>query len=97
MPCNSASVPTAAGCCRPASVATTRAPAAWSAPIAPPPAHTLKVGPAACDYLRGMMGHLPLPEAPPDAATQQDLERLLHLHLTTCLGREIKSYPFLYL
>ena len=59
--------------------------------------HTLKVGPAACDYLRGMMGHLPLPEAPPDAATQQDLERLLHLHLTTCLGREIKSYPFLYL
>ena len=59
--------------------------------------HTLKIGPAACDYLRGMMGHLPLPDARPDTATQQDLERLLHLHLTTCLGREIKSYPFLYL
>ena len=59
--------------------------------------HTLKVGVAACDYLRGMMGYIPLPEAPPDAAVQQELERLLHLHLTTCLGREIKSYPFLYL
>lgn len=57
--------------------------------------HTLKVGRATCDYLRGMMGHAPLPEASPDTATQQDLERLLHLHLTTCLGREIKSYPFL--
>ena len=59
--------------------------------------HTLKVGVAACDYLRGMMGHVPLPEAPSDAAAQRELERLLHLHLTTCLGREIKSYPFLYL
>lgn len=59
--------------------------------------HTLKVGRATCDYLRGMMGHAPLPEASPDTATQQDLERLLHLHLTTCLGREIKSYPFLFL
>jgi len=54
------------------------------------------VGGGACDYLRGMMGHVPLPEAPSDAA-QQELERLLHLHLTTCLGREIKSYPFLFL
>ena len=44
-----------------------------------------------------MMGHVPLPKAPPDAAAQQEMERLLHLHLTTCLGREIKSYPFLYL
>ena len=59
--------------------------------------HTLKIGPAACDYLRGMMGQIPLPEESPDAVTQQELERLLHLHLTTCLGREIKSYPFLYL
>ena len=58
--------------------------------------HTLKVGRAACGYLRGMMGHIPLPETLPDDA-QQELERLLHLHLTTCLGREIKSYPFLYL
>ena len=59
--------------------------------------HTLKVGRAACEYLRGMMGYIPLPDAPPDGATQRELERLLHLHLTTCLGREIKSYPFLYL
>ncbi len=59
--------------------------------------HTLKVGCAACGYLRGMMGHIPLPETLPDTAAQQDLERLLHLHLITCLGREIKSYPFLYL
>lgn len=59
--------------------------------------HTLKIGPAACAYLRGMMGHIPLPEPPSDVATQQELERLLHLHLTTCLGREIKSYPFLHL
>ena len=57
--------------------------------------HTLKIGSAACDYLRGLMDQEPLPDAAPDAATQQDLERLLHLHLTTCLGREIKSYPFL--
>ena len=59
--------------------------------------HTLKIGRAACGYLRGMMGHIPLPETLPDTAAQQDLERLLHLHLTTCLGRKIKSYPFLYL
>ena len=59
--------------------------------------HTLKIGPAACDYLRGMMGQIPLPEESPNAVTQQELERLLHLHLTTCLGREIKSYPFLFL
>ena len=59
--------------------------------------HTLKVSRATCDYLRGMMGHIPLPDAPPGTATQQEMERLLHLHLTTCLGREIKSYPFLYL
>ena len=59
--------------------------------------HTLKVGRAACDYLRGMTGHAPLPDAAPDAATQQEMERLLHLHLTTCLGRDIKSYPFLHL
>ncbi len=57
--------------------------------------HTLKVGRAACDYLRRMMGPIPLPDAAPDAATRQALERLLHLHLTTCLGREIRSYPFL--
>ena len=59
--------------------------------------HTLKIGHAACGYLRGMMGHVPLPEMLPDTAAQQEMERLLHLHLTTCLGREIKSYPFLYL
>jgi len=57
--------------------------------------HTLSIGSAACNYLRGMMGQTPMPDAEPDAATRQDLERLLHLHLTTCLGREIKSYPFL--
>ena len=57
--------------------------------------HTLRIGSAACDYLRGMMGQAPVPDGAPDAATQRDLEKLLHLHLTTRLGREIKSYPFL--
>jgi DNA repair protein RecO (recombination protein O) len=32
-----------------------------------------------------------------DAAAQQELERVLHVHLTARLGRELKSYAFLHL
>jgi hypothetical protein len=32
-----------------------------------------------------------------DRTGQQDLERVLHAHLTACLGRELKSYAFLQL
>jgi len=31
------------------------------------------------------------------AEEQQELERVLHAHLTACLGRELKSYAFLHL
>jgi DNA repair protein RecO (recombination protein O) len=39
--------------------------------------------------------HFPSP--PPGPEVQQELERVLHAHLTTCLGRELKSYAFLHL
>lgn len=32
-----------------------------------------------------------------DSASEQELEELLHTHLTSCLGRELKSYAFLHL
>lgn len=34
---------------------------------------------------------------PIEADAQEELERILHAHLTTCLGRELKSYAFLHL
>ena len=37
------------------------------------------------------------PLTPLATAAQQDIERLLHTHLTFCLGRELKSYAFLHL
>ena len=60
---------------------------------------TVTVSPAALAYLRLVM-HGAAAEVLPsalDEATQQDLERLLHVHLTSCLGRELKSYAFLHL
>ena len=60
---------------------------------------TFTVSPEAIAYLRrAMEGEAAVPLATPLAATaQQDLERLLHAHLTFCLGRELKSYAFLHL
>lgn len=61
---------------------------------------TFTVSPASLVYLRRAItaaGTEPPQSPPPDAATQQDIERLLHAHLTVCLGRELKSYAFLQL
>lgn len=60
---------------------------------------TLTVSPASLVYLRhAMTAETKLTQSPPpDAATHQDIERLLHAHLTVCLGRELKSYVFLQL
>jgi DNA repair protein RecO (recombination protein O) len=38
-----------------------------------------------------------LPGLGVDPVGHQELERLLHTHLTACLGRELKSYAFLHL
>ena len=60
---------------------------------------TFTVSPEAIAYLRlAMQGEAAVPPPTPLTATaQQDLERLLHAHVTYCLGRELKSYAFLYL
>ena len=60
---------------------------------------TLTVSRAALTYLRlaleGDATVVPLTLL--EATVQQELERLLHAHLTCCLGRELKSYAFLHL
>jgi DNA repair protein RecO (recombination protein O) len=61
---------------------------------------TFPVSPASVGYLRqiitdaeaGLAATVPL-----DETAYKDLERLLHAHLTVCLGHELKSYAFLYL
>jgi len=60
---------------------------------------TLTVSPETLTYLRrALTGESPVePPTPPTATVQQELERLLHAHLTFCLGRELKSYAFLHL
>jgi DNA repair protein RecO (recombination protein O) len=60
---------------------------------------TLTVSPEVLTYLRRVLADDTAVDAPtPLAATvQQELERLLHTHLTFCLGRELKSYAFLHL
>jgi DNA repair protein RecO (recombination protein O) len=60
---------------------------------------TLTVSPEALTYLRRALAHGTTvePPTPPAATVQQELERLLHAHLTFCLGRELKSYAFLHL
>jgi DNA repair protein RecO (recombination protein O) len=60
---------------------------------------TLTVSPEALTYLRRALesDNTSEPLTPLAATVQQDLERLLHAHLTFCLGRELKSYAFLHL
>jgi DNA repair protein RecO (recombination protein O) len=60
---------------------------------------TLAVHPETLAYMRLALTHdadtsLPLPGEP---VVHQELEQLLHAHLTACLGRELKSYAFLHL
>jgi len=59
----------------------------------------LTVSPEALTYLRRTLADdaTAAPPTPLAAAAQQELERLLHAHLTFCLGRELKSYAFLHL
>ncbi len=60
----------------------------------------MTVSPASLAYLRYAMtavGAEPANSPPLDAATHQDIERVLHAHWTVCLGRELKSYAFLQL
>jgi DNA repair protein RecO (recombination protein O) len=58
---------------------------------------TLAVSPATLEFLRqaiaGDSSHWPSMSL--DPVVQQELERVLHTHLTWRLGRELKSYPFL--
>jgi DNA repair protein RecO (recombination protein O) len=66
---------------------------------------TFTVSPEAVAYLRHALESdalepplvLLAATAPLAATVQQELERLLHTHLTLCLGRELKSYAFLHL
>ena len=59
---------------------------------------TFTVSPEAIAYLRLAMEDMAVPPPTPLTATaQRDVERLLHAHLTYCLGRELKSYAFLHL
>jgi DNA repair protein RecO (recombination protein O) len=60
---------------------------------------TLTVHPATLAYLRLVIASetetsLPLPG---DPVVHQELEQVLHAHLTARLGRELKSYAFLHL
>jgi len=59
----------------------------------------LTVSPEALTYLRRTLADDGPDEllTPLAATMQQELERLLHAHLTFCLGRELKSYAFLHL
>ena len=60
---------------------------------------TLSVSPEALTYLRRTLvdDTTGAPQMPLAATVQQELERLLHAHLTCCLGHELKSYAFLHL
>lgn len=58
---------------------------------------TLAITPATVQILRSIMATDTLSLEAPDSTTQQELEQLLHQHLTYCLGRELKSYVFLQL
>jgi DNA repair protein RecO (recombination protein O) len=66
---------------------------------APEVRHTLTISPATRQYLCEVVDSEAI--APPvsvlDTTSQQELEQLLHLHLTARLGRELKSYAFLHL
>ncbi len=58
---------------------------------------SLTVSPSTVLALRSIMASDTPSLTAPDATTQDELERLLHQHLTFCLGRELKSYAFLQL
>lgn len=60
---------------------------------------TLTVSRETLTYLRlALAGDSTVAPLTPLAPTaQQELEQLLHAHLTCCLGRELKSYAFLHL
>jgi DNA repair protein RecO (recombination protein O) len=60
---------------------------------------TFTVSPEAVAYLRLALEDdaTAAPLTPLTATAQQEIERLLHAHLTFCLGRELKSYAFLHL
>jgi DNA repair protein RecO (recombination protein O) len=66
---------------------------------APQVRQTLTVSPATLEYVQLALAHeadsLPLQSLDPTA--QQELEHVLHLHLTARLGHELKSYAFLHL
>jgi hypothetical protein len=44
-----------------------------------------------------MSGAESVPLLPDDAEVSQEIETVLHQHLTARLGRELKSYAFLHL
>jgi DNA repair protein RecO (recombination protein O) len=66
---------------------------------APQVRQTLTVSLATLEYLRLAIACEAdrLPPQPLDLAAQQELEHVLHLHLTARLGHELKSYAFLHL
>lgn len=66
---------------------------------APEIRQTVFISPATRDYLCAVIDSetTALPTVALDTAEQQDLEKLLHLHLTARLGHELKSYAFLHL
>ena len=61
--------------------------------------HTFAISATTLDALRQAMESdtADMPFLDTDAAGYQELERILHTHLTACLGRELKSYAFLQL
>jgi DNA repair protein RecO (recombination protein O) len=66
---------------------------------APEVRQTVLISPATRAYLCSVIDReaTVLPAVALDPTEQQDLEKLLHLHLTARLGRELKSYAFLHL
>jgi DNA repair protein RecO (recombination protein O) len=66
---------------------------------APEVRQTLLISPATRAYLCGVIDSTTteFPAIALDTSAQQELETLLHLHLTARLGRELKSYAFLHL
>ena len=68
-------------------------------PCASTSRHTVTVSPEALTYLRHALDDdtAVAPWTRPAATVQQELEQLLHAHITFCLGRELKSYAFLHL
>jgi DNA repair protein RecO (recombination protein O) len=66
---------------------------------APEVRRTLRISQTTLEFLRLAVTHAASdwPSIPLGADAQQELEQVLHAHLTACLGRELKSYAFLHL